>query len=114
MAVRLTPASDQPWRAVADGLVVAVRLTPKGGRDAIDGIEQLADGRGVVKVRVRAAPSEGAANAALIRLMADALDTARRNVSLTAGAAARIKQVKIAGDGAALAARLDRQLRRAP
>jgi uncharacterized protein len=91
--------------------MVAVRLTPKGGRDAIDGIEQLADGRSVVKVRVRAAPSEGAANAALIKLMADVLDTARRNVSLAAGAAARIKQIKIAGDGAALAARLDHHVR---
>ena len=94
--------------------MVVVRLTPKGGRDAIDGIEELADGSGVVKVRVRAAPSEGAANAALIRLMADVLDTARSNVSLTAGATARIKQVKIAGDGGALAALLDRRLRKAP
>ena len=50
-----------------DGVVVTVRLTPKGGRDAIDGIETLADGRAVLKVRVRAAPSEGEANAALCR-----------------------------------------------
>ena len=107
-------ADAPPWTTVADGLVVTIRLTPKGGRDAIDGIAQLADGRGIVKVRVRAAPSEGAANAALIRLMAETFDTARRNVSLTAGAAARIKQVKIAGDGVALAARLDRRLRNAP
>ena len=54
-----------PWIVAADGLLVCVRLTPKGGRDAIDGIEQLADGRMVLKVRVRAAPSEGEANAAL-------------------------------------------------
>ena len=43
---------------VADdgGIALAVRLTPKGGRDAIDGIETLADGRAVLKARVRAAP----------------------------------------------------------
>jgi uncharacterized protein YggU (UPF0235/DUF167 family) len=35
--------------------MLAVRLTPRGGRDAIDGIEQLSDGRRVLKVRVRAA-----------------------------------------------------------
>jgi len=106
-------AHAPPWTMVADGVVVTVRLTPKGGRDAIDGIARLADGRSVVKARVRAAPSEGAANAALLALMAQALDIARRNVSLTAGATARIKQVKIAGDGAALAAQLDRRLRSA-
>jgi len=106
-------ADAPPWTMVADGLVVTIRLTPKGGRDAIDGIARLADGRSVVKARVRAAPSEGAANAALLALMAQALDIARRNVSLAAGATARIKQVKIAGDGAALAAQLDRRLRNA-
>jgi uncharacterized protein (TIGR00251 family) len=98
----------QPWTAAADGLAVSVRLTPKGGRDAIDGIEQLADGQAVLKARVRAAPSEGAANAALIRLMAQALDVAPRDVSLAAGATARIKRIKIAGDGAALAATLQK------
>jgi uncharacterized protein YggU (UPF0235/DUF167 family) len=40
---------------------LTVRLTPKGGRDAVDGIEQMADGRSVLKVRVRSAASEGEA-----------------------------------------------------
>jgi len=106
-------ADEPPWTMVADGVVVTVRLTPKGGRDAIDGIALMADGRSVVKARVRAAPSEGAANAALIALLADALDVARRDVSLTTGATARVKQVKIAGDAAVLAAQLDRHLRSA-
>ena len=103
-------AEEPPWTLLPDGLLITVRLTPKGGRDAIVGIEQRADGRAVVKARVRAAPHEGAANAALIALLADVVDTARRNVSLAAGATARIKQVKIAGDAAALAAQLDRAL----
>jgi len=47
-------------------LLIHIRLTPRGGRDAIDGVAQLADGRGVLKVRVRAAASEGEANAALV------------------------------------------------
>ena len=103
--------SDTPWKQAPDGLVVAVRLTPKGGRDAIEAIERLADGRAVIKARVRAAPHEGAANAALIALIAGVLDTAPRNVSLVGGATARIKQVKIAGDAAALAAILASRLR---
>ncbi|MFL5106084.1 MAG: DUF167 family protein [Xanthobacteraceae bacterium] len=104
--IRRKPDRDKPWTLAAEGLVLAVRLTPKGGRDAIDGVEQLADGRSVLKVRVRAAATEGAANTALIKVIAAALDTAPRNVSLTAGITARIKRIKVAGDGAALAATL--------
>ncbi len=104
----------RPWIAAADGLVIAVRLTPKGGRDAIDGTANLADGRPVLKVRVRAAPSAGEANAALVRLIAKVLGVAPRQVTLTAGATARIKQVKIAGDGAALAAALAKRADQRP
>jgi uncharacterized protein (TIGR00251 family) len=98
----------RPWTATADSLIVTVRLTPKGGRDALDGIEMMADGREVVRARVRAAPHEGAANAALVKLLADLLDVAPRDVSVVTGASARIKRVKIAGNGAALGAALDR------
>lgn len=88
--------------------MLAVRLTPKGGRDAIDGVEQLADGRPVLKARVRAAASEGEANAALVRLLAKSLGVAPRQVSLVAGATARIKRLKIEGAGPALAAALEK------
>src|SRR5262249_61870865 len=56
------------------------------GRAAIDGVAQLSDGRSVLKVRVRAAASEGEANAALVRLIAKTLGVAVRDVSLVAGA----------------------------
>ena len=98
----------RPWITTADGLLLAVRLTPKGGRDAIDGIEELADGRCVLKGRVRAAASEGEANAALIRLLAGTLDIAPRNISVVAGATARIKRLRIAGPPPALAAALEK------
>ena len=93
---------------MAGGVALAVRLTPKGGRDAIDGIAQLADGRCVLKVRVRAAPSEGEANAALVRLIAKAAGVPQRDVVLTAGATARIKQFAIAGDSPTLIAALEK------
>jgi uncharacterized protein (TIGR00251 family) len=99
---------DPPWRIEASGLTLTVRLTPRGGRDAVDGIERLADGRDVLKVRVRAAASEGEANAALIALLAKALGVARRDVRLVAGATARVKRVRIAGAGAPLAAVLEK------
>jgi uncharacterized protein (TIGR00251 family) len=97
-----------PWAAQAGGLALSVRLTPKGGRDAIDGIEQLADGRSVLKVRVRAAPSEGEANEALMRLIAKTLGVPPRDVALIAGATSRVKRLTIAGDAARLIAALEK------
>ena len=96
----------KPWAAVSGGIALAVRLTPKGGRDAIDGVEQMADGRAVLKARVRAAPSEGEANEALIRLIAKTLGVPPRDITLSAGATSRIKRLSIAGDPAALIAKL--------
>jgi len=96
------------WLAARDGVMVTVRLTPKGGRDAIDGYETLADGRTVLKVRVRAAPHEGEANAALGRVLAKALGVPPGRVTIIAGATSRIKRVDIAGDTATLSAALEK------
>lgn len=95
-----------PWSATAGGITLVVRLTPKGGRDAIDGVETMSDGRAVLKVRVRAAPSEGEANAALCSLLAKTLGVRARDVALASGATARIKRLIVSGDGPTLAARL--------
>jgi uncharacterized protein len=100
--------SGRAWSPTPDGIVVLVRLTPRGGRDAIEGVEQLADGRSVLKARVRAAASEGEANAALIKLLAKALGVAARDVRLAAGATARVKRVQVAGAGTMLAATLEK------
>jgi uncharacterized protein YggU (UPF0235/DUF167 family) len=95
-----------PWRKTKDGIVVAVRLTPRGGRDALDGLEILADGRTVLKARVRAAPSDGEANAALIALFAREIGMPRSQLAITGGATARLKTIALRGDPATLAARL--------
>jgi uncharacterized protein len=100
--------AGRPWFACADGLIVAVRLTPRGGRDAIEGVEQLADGRSVLKARVRAAAIEGEANEALIRLLARAAGVAPRAVRLVGGATTRLKRLHIDGDSVALGAALAR------
>ena len=100
--------ADEPWTATADGVVVDVRLTPRGGRDAIEGLERRADGRAVLKARVRVAPVDGEANSALCRLIADALGIARRQVTVTAGATSRLKRIRVAGEPAALVRALRR------
>jgi uncharacterized protein YggU (UPF0235/DUF167 family) len=83
-------------------------MTPKGGRDAIDGIGIMSDNRAVLKIRVRAAPSEGGANAALTKLIAKAVGVPPRDVSLAAGATSRIKRLVISGDGPTLIAALEK------
>ena len=100
--------TDEPWKATADGVVVDVRLTPRGGRDAIEGVERRADGRAVLKARVRVAPSDGEANSALCRLIADALDIAPRQVTVAAGATSRLKRIRVTGEPAALVRALRR------
>jgi uncharacterized protein YggU (UPF0235/DUF167 family) len=104
----VTEGRDRPWAVCADGLVVTVRLTPRGGRDLIEGIESRADGRCVLKARVRAAATAGEANDALTRLLARAAGVAPSAARLIAGATPRIKRAHIAGDPAAIALALTR------
>jgi hypothetical protein len=99
-----------PWRATADGVIVACRLTPKGGRDAIDGVTTLSDGAAVLACRVRAAPEDGRANAALCKLIAEAAGAAPSRARIAAGAKARLKQVAVEGEPQALVAALARSL----
>ena len=74
----------------------------------VDGIEQRADGQCVLKARVRAAATEGEANAALTALLARAAGVPPRSVALVSGATARIKRLTIAGHGPTLAAALEK------
>jgi uncharacterized protein (TIGR00251 family) len=87
-----------PWRYSTDGISIALRVTPRGGRDDIDGIETLANGRSVVKVRVRAIAEGGGANRAVTELLAKALGVPKAKVRLLSGATSRIKQIAVDGD----------------
>jgi uncharacterized protein YggU (UPF0235/DUF167 family) len=76
---------------------LAVRLTPRGGREAIDGWAVDGDGRPYLKVRVAAPPVEGAANAALIAFLAKTLGVSRSSLTIASGAGARLKLIDVAG-----------------
>jgi len=91
-----------PWRASPAGISVALRVTPRGGRDDIDGVETLSDGRSVLKVRVRAVADGGEANRAVTDLLARSLRVPKARVRLLSGATSRLKQIAIDGDPAAL------------
>ncbi len=98
---------------MAGRLQLRVRLTPRGGRDRIEGwVDDAtgatgAPGARLLKARVSAPPVDGAANAALVRLLAGVLGVPKSAVTITAGGTARVKTVEIDGDPAALSARLE-------
>ena len=91
-----------PWRYSTEGISVALRVTPRGGRDDIDGIETLANGRAVLKVRVRAIADGGEANRAVTELMAKALGVPKASVRILSGTTSRLKQIAVDGDPAKL------------
>jgi len=67
-----------------------VRLTPRASRDRVD---EVIDG--ILRVRVTAPPVDGAANDALLRLLASELRVPRRDVRLVSGETARRKIVAV-------------------
>jgi uncharacterized protein len=92
-----------PWRISDTGVTLALRVTPRGGRDAIDGVDTLADGRSVLRLRVRAIADGGEANRAVTELLAKSLGVPKARVRLVSGATSRLKQIAVDGDGATLA-----------
>ena len=100
----------RPWKAAVGGIVIMVRATPKAARDAIEGIERVADGTTVLKVRVRAAPADGEANDALRRLIARAATIPPSAVSLVRGGSGRLKSFRLNGDPVRITAALEAAL----
>jgi uncharacterized protein (TIGR00251 family) len=90
------------WRYSTQGVSVALRVTPRGGRDDIDGLETLANGRSVVRVRVRAIADGGEANRAVTELLAKALGVPKASVRILSGTTSRLKQIAVDGDPAKL------------
>src|SRR3954453_1544305 len=96
----------EPGRPPIGGMTISLRVTPRGGRDAIDGIETLSDGRAVVKLRVRAVADGGEANRAVTTLLAKTLRVPQASVRIVSGVTSRLKQVDVAGDARELLEKL--------
>ncbi|EJJ30442.1 DUF167 domain-containing protein [Rhizobium sp. CF142] len=99
---------NRPWRLSGDHIRLAVRLTPNGGRDAIEGIEPDGEGGMLLKARVTAVPEKGKANKALIALVAKSLGIAKSSVSLASGDTSRKKILRIDGDPEDVMKKLER------
>lgn len=99
------------WRLVAGGAEIRVRAQPNASRDALEGLGEDASGQTFLKVRVRAVPEKGKANAAIAQVIAKALGLPKSAVSVEKGETQRIKTVRISADqsiGAAIEALLTR------
>lgn len=101
--------SALPWRHGGACVIVRVRITPKSSKDAVDGVEDTAEGP-ALKARVRAVPAEGEANAALIKLLAGWLGVPQGSVRLVKGGKSRVKSVEISGNANEIEARLAQRL----
>ena len=86
------------WSPVAGGIRLRVRVTPRGGRDAVEGVGADGDEAPHLKLRVAAAPVDGDANEAVIKLLAKWLGVPKTGISVVGGATVRLKTLMVAGD----------------
>ena len=93
----------QPWSVDADGVTLAVKVTPRASRTEVAGVQPQPDGRAALAIRVASPPVDGAANEVLVAFLAKALGVAKSTITLRSGATGRLKIVRIEGDGAMLA-----------
>ena len=98
------PAS--PFRAVAEGVRVAVRLQPGAKREVLGGATELADGGVVLKAWVTAPPEGGKANARLLALLAKSWKLPKSDFEVASGARDRRKSIFLRGEPQALLTRL--------
>lgn len=103
-----------PFFPTPAGLRVALRVQPGASRTVIDGPKELEDGSTVLALRVSAPAEGGKANAAAIKLLAKTWKVPKSAIDVVAGHGDRRKTVLIAGDSAALDARLRAWLAQLP
>ena len=90
--------SAAPFTLVDGGVRIAVRLTPRGGGDRIDGAGVDSEGRALLLARVSAPPEGGKANAALLKLLSKTLGAPKSSLKVISGETSRVKIVEARGD----------------
>jgi hypothetical protein len=93
------------WRELSDGVAVSVKVLPKSRRPGVQGSAPSAGGERL-RIGVTEAAESGRANRAACAVLADVLDIAPSAVSVSVGATSREKTLRVAGDVAALGAKL--------
>ena len=88
--------------------VIAIKVTPRSARPGIGGWRSGADGREELEVRVSAAPADGEANAAVIKLLSRELRIPKSAIAIVSGETSRHKRISLPIDEAELRHRLSR------
>lgn len=78
-----------------DSLRLVIRVTPRAGRDVVEGWSRDDKGRAYLRIRTTAPPVDGAANAAIVKLISKSLDVPGRAVRVASGGRARMKILTI-------------------
>lgn len=94
------------WSPASGHITLAVRVTPRAGRNAVEGLRTNADGLMALSVRVAAVPVDGAANDAVEAVVAKWLGIRPSDVEVTGGLTIRSKRLRIDGDPVALVRKL--------
>jgi uncharacterized protein len=87
-----------PFRQHRDGIVLAVRVTPKSSRNEVAGLYTAADGQVSLAVKVSAPPDKGKANRAVIEVLAEAFRLPKSAFTIVSGETDRHKVVSVAGN----------------
>lgn len=87
---------------------LSIRVTPRSARPGIGDWKLDPGDRPYLEVRVSAAPADGAANEAVVKLLAKALDVPRGSILILSGETSRLKRIDIPLDEAEIRARLSR------
>jgi len=88
--------TEQFWACTEpSSLLVRVRVTPRGGKNSVDGQDILSDGSRVLKIRTNAVPQDGEANDAVRKILAKTFDLPSSSIMLESGATSRIKIFRI-------------------
>lgn len=96
----------KPFTVVEGGVRLAVRVSPRGSKNAVEGLVTGADGKSALAVRLTAPPVEGAANEALIAFLAERLDLRKKDIAIRRGETGRLKILHLSGDATSLCERL--------
>jgi uncharacterized protein (TIGR00251 family) len=90
-----TPPGNDAMKLPDGRCVIAVRVTPRSSKPGIGGWREGADGREELEIRVSAAPTDGEANTAVVKLLAKELGVSRGAIEIVSGETSRHKRISL-------------------